>query len=277
MTINCRGKLLDLSKPIVMGVLNVTPDSFSDGGKYTETGQALAQAEKMLREGAAIIDIGGMSSRPNAKNISSEEEINRVLPIVEKLVARFPEIVISIDTIYAQTADISLKNGASIINDISGGDFDKKMLEVVAKHRAPFVIMHMRGNPETMQSLADYDNVTKEVFNDLCEKQARCRQSGITDVIIDVGFGFAKTTEQNFQLLKQLSVFKTLDAPILAGLSRKSMITKTLNIKAAEALNGTTVLNTVALLNGANILRVHDVKEAVEAVRLTEELKKING
>ncbi len=274
MTINCRGKLLDLSKPIVMGVLNVTPDSFSDGGKYTETEKALVQAEKMLREGATIIDIGGMSSRPNAKNISSEEEINRVLPIVEKLAARFPEIVISIDTIYAQTADISLKNGASIINDISGGDFDKKMLEVVAKHRAPFVIMHMRGTPEIMQSLTDYDNVTKEVFNDLCEKQARCMLSGITDVIIDVGFGFAKTTEQNFQLLKQLSVFKTLDAPILAGLSRKSMITKTLNIKAAEALNGTSVLNTVALLNGANILRVHDVKEAVEAVRLTEELKK---
>lgn len=274
MTINCRGKLLDLSKPIVMGVLNVTPDSFSDGGKYTETEKALVQAEKMLREGAAIIDIGGMSSRPNAKSISSEEEISRVLPIVEKLAARFPEIVISIDTIYAQTADISLKNGASIINDISGGDFDKKMLEVVAKHRAPFVIMHMRGTPEIMQSLTDYDNVTKEVFNDLCEKQARCKQSGITDVIIDVGFGFAKTTEQNFQLLKQLSVFKTLDAPILAGLSRKSMITKTLNIKAAEALNGTSVLNTVALLNGANILRVHDVKEAVEAVRLTEELKK---
>lgn len=277
MTINCRGKLLDLSTPIVMSILNVTPDSFSDGGKYTETEKALAQAEKMLREGATMIDIGGMSSRPNAKMISSEEEINRVLPIVENLLLRFPETIISIDTIYAKTADVALQSGAAIINDISGGDFDGKMLEVVAKHRAPLIIMHMRGTPETMQSLTEYEDVAKEVFDDLREKMVRCEQAGITDIIIDVGFGFAKTVEQNFQLLNQLSLFKALNVPILAGLSRKSLITKTLAIKADEALNGTTVLNTIALLNGASILRVHDVKEAVEAVRLTEELKKVNG
>lgn len=261
------------SFPAVMGILNITPDSFFDGGQYTTIENAVLQAEKMLNSGAAILDIGAMSSRPNARIISPEEEIERLLPILKRLVLEFPCAVISIDTLHSKTAEISLKNGAKIINDITGGNYDKEMLSVVAKLNAIFIAMHTRGTPETMQSLTDYNDVVHEVYEDLRLKIERCKQVGIKNIIADVGFGFAKTTEQNFQLLKQLSEFKKLGVPILAGISRKSMITKTLGINSAEALNGTSVLNTIALLNGVNILRVHDVREAVECVKLTEAVK----
>ncbi len=263
---------LRLTTPVIMGILNVTPDSFSDGGRYVEVEKAVEKAEKMWREGASIIDLGAMTSRPNAKIISPEEELERLLPALNAIVKSIPNAAISIDTLHSKTADIALENGAKIINDISGGDFDKEMLTVVAKHRATFIAMHMRGTPETMQSLTDYEDVVREVFQDLRAKIERAKNAGIESIIADVGFGFAKTTEQNFELLKHFSEFKKLGVPVLAGVSRKSMITKTLNIKTTEALNGTTILNTIALLNGASILRVHDVKEALECVTLTRNL-----
>lgn len=273
MTINIKGHLLDLSIPRIMGILNLTPDSFYDGGKYPSTEAVLRQAEKMWLEGADLIDIGGMSSRPGAEIISAEEELERVLPPVKHILQQFPKAVISVDTIHAKTADSCLSAGAHIINDISAGRYDEEMLSIVSKHQAPLVLMHMQGMPANMQLNPSYTNITTEVIDFFAERIATCRLAGVNDLIIDPGFGFGKNTRHNFSLLRNLVYFKQLGVPVLAGLSRKNMIYKTLGIGSHEALNGTTVANTIALLNGANILRVHDVKEAKQAIQLVEKLR----
>ncbi|HLP19375.1 MAG TPA: dihydropteroate synthase [Chitinophagales bacterium] len=272
MTINIKGRLLDLSKPIVMGILNVTPDSFYDGGKLTGTDALLQQAEKMLREGATILDIGGMSSRPGAEIIGEDEELERVLPAVKAIVANFPDAIISIDTIRAKVAWQAIQAGAHIVNDISAGRLDDRMIETVATALVPYVIMHMQGLPHTMQQNPEYANVTTEVMDFLAERIAVCQKAGITDIILDPGFGFGKSVEHNYTLLRNLKYFANLNLPVLAGVSRKSMICKPLGVNPDKALNGTTAANTIALLNGASILRVHDVKEAMEAIKIVESL-----
>ena len=268
MTINCKGQLIDLTKPKVMGILNLTPNSFFDGGKYTNEAEIIAQVGKMLSEGATFIDIGAYSSKPNAEFVSVEEEMARIVPVVELLVQQFPQILISIDTFRSEVAEACILKGAALINDIAAGKLDDTMLNTVAKYNVPYIMMHMRGNPQTMQSLTEYQDVVKEMILYFSERIAAARSLGINDLIIDPGFGFAKTVEQNYEVLQKMELFQQLDLPILAGISRKSMIYKVLNFKASESLNGTTVLNTVSLLKGANILRVHDVKEAVECVTL---------
>lgn len=273
MTINIKGQLLNLSVPKVMGILNLTPDSFYDGGRYTHTETVLHQVEKMLQEGADLIDIGGMSSRPGAAVISAKEELERVLPPLKNILQQFPDTIISVDTIHASTAESCLLAGAHIINDISAGRHDTEMMATVGKHKAPIVLMHMQGMPANMQQNPHYANVNTEVMDFFAERIATCRLAGINDIIIDPGFGFGKNTTQNFSLLRNLAYFKQLGVPVLAGLSRKTMIYKTLSISSHEALNGTTAANTVALLNGANILRVHDVKEAKQAILLVEKLR----
>ena len=270
MTINCKGNLIDCNIPKVMGILNVTPNSFFDGGKYSDAEAILLQVEKMLQEGAAFIDVGGYSSKPNAEFVSEQEELNRILPIVQLILNRFPETLLSIDTFRSSVAKACLENGAAMINDISAGKLDDKMLETIANFQVPYSMMHLRGTPETMQTQTNYDAIVKEMLFYFSERVAAARALGINDLIIDPGFGFAKTTEQNFEVLQKLELFQTFELPILVGFSRKSMIYKTLNSNALEALNGTTVLNTLALSKGAKILRVHDVKEAVECVKLFE-------
>ncbi|SRX54048.1 Dihydropteroate synthase [Aequorivita sp. CIP111184] len=272
-TLNCRGKLIDLSVPKVMGIINVTPDSFYDGGKTFAKKDILKQAEKMLSEGATFLDIGGYSSRPGADEISEKEEIRRVVEAIKSILKKFPETIISIDTFRSEVAKKAVEAGAAIINDVSGGTLDAEMFKTVGKLNVPYILMHMRGTPKTMTKLNDYKNVTVDVLKDLSEKIARARAEGINDIIADPGFGFAKKREQSFQLLNNLELFQNLDVPILVGVSRKSMIYKTLETSAENALNGTTSLNTIALLKGASILRVHDVKEAVECVKLFENLK----
>lgn len=273
MTINCRGTLLDLSTPVVMGILNVTPDSFFDGGRYIGQDALLAQAEKMLAEGAQILDIGGMSTRPGAVVIDSDEELKRVLPAVQLLLKKFPQAIISVDTVHAAVAAAMLNEGAHIINDIAAGRLDEAMLATVARARAPYVLMHMQGLPNNMQQNPYYENVTTEVAGFFAERVEACRQAGITDVILDPGFGFGKTVAHNFTLLRNLHYFTGMNLPVLAGVSRKSMICKPLGVSPEHALNGTTAANTIALLNGARILRVHDVKEANQAIKIVESLK----
>lgn len=272
MTINCKGNLVDLDHPKVMGILNLTPDSFYDGGIYKDEKSILRQVEKMLSEGATFIDLGAYSSRPGADDISEEEELNRMLPVVEILLREFPEAILSIDTFRSKIAERCLETGATIINDISAGKLDENMFELIAKFKAPYIMMHMRGNPKTMQQQTDYQDLINEIRHYFSERIAKARALGIYDIIIDPGFGFSKTKEQNFEILQQLELFKTFELPILAGLSRKSMIYKTLGGNADSALNGTTALNMLALDRGAKILRVHDVKEAMECVKLHEEL-----
>ena len=272
MTINCNGKLIDLSSPKVMGILNVTPNSFFDGGKHSDEKAILIQVEKMLSEGATFIDIGGYSSKPSAEFVSEEEELQRLLPVVQKVVKEFPEAIISIDTFRSNVAKVTIENGAAIINDISAGNLDDKMLETVAKIQVPYIMIHMKGTPQSMQSMTQYENIVKEMVFYFSERVAKARSLGINDLIIDPGFGFAKTLEQNFEVLSKLELFQMLEFPILAGVSRKSMVYKTLETSAEFALNGTTSLNTIALLKGAKILRVHDVKEAVECVKLYNQL-----
>lgn len=267
-TLNCRGRLLTINQPIVMGIINATPDSFFQNSRQQTIDAALQQAEKMITEGAIILDIGGQSTRPGSEKINAEEELQRVMPIIAAIHKAFPETIISIDTYYSVVAKEAVEAGASIINDISGGTMDEQMLQTVAALKAPFVCMHIKGTPQTMQQYATYENVTKEVLEYFIDRTGACRLAGINDVIIDPGFGFSKTIAHNFELLRNLSAFKMLDKPILLGLSRKGTIYKTLDITAEEALNGTTVLNTMGLLNGASILRVHDVKEAREAIKL---------
>jgi len=268
MTINCKGQLIDLSKPKVMGILNVTPNSFFDGGKYKNADEIVAQVQKMLSEGATFIDIGAYSSKPNAEFVSVEEEIARIVPIVELLVQQFPDILISIDTFRSEVAEACILKGAALINDISAGKLDELMLGVVAKYKVPYIMMHMRGTPQTMTTLTQYEDVVKEVLLYFSERIAAARSLGIHDLIIDPGFGFAKTLEQNYEVLQKMELFQQLELPILSGISRKSMIYKVLNTNASESLNGTTTLNTISLVRGASILRVHDVKEAVECVTL---------
>ncbi len=276
MTINCLGKLVDLSGPKVMGILNVTPNSFYDGGKHADEKSVLKQVEKMLNEGAAFIDIGAYSSKPSAEFVSEKEEIKRLIPILQLVLQHFPETLISVDTFRSKVAKAGIENGACIINDISAGNLDEAMMQTVAELQIPYIMMHMKGNPQSMQSLAQYENVVKEILFYFSEKVAQARSLGINDLIIDPGFGFAKTLEQNFEVMNNLDLFQMLELPMLVGISRKSMIYKTLETEPDFALNGTTVLNTIALQKGANILRVHDVKEAVEAIRLVSKLPASN-
>lgn len=272
MTINCNGELIDLSIPKVMGILNVTPDSFFDGGHYTNNREVLQRVEQMLTDGATFIDVGGYSSKPNAAAVTVQEEKARTIPVVASIVQHFPEAIVSIDTFRSDVAQLCLDQGAAIVNDISAGLLDPLMLKIVANYQVPYIMMHMKGTPQTMSALAQYDDLVKEILFYFSERIAAARSLGISDLIVDPGFGFAKTIDQNFELLRHLDIFKNLDLPILAGVSRKSMIHKTLQIKPEEALNGTTVLNTLALEKGAAILRVHDVKEAVETIKLWQKV-----
>ncbi len=272
MTINCKGSLIDLSTPKVMGILNITPDSFFDGGKYKNEEEILVQSKKMLDEGATFIDVGAYSSRPGAKHISEEDELNRILPVVELLVRNFPEIIISVDTFRSNVAEESIKAGAALINDISGGKMDEEMFSVIAKLQVPYIMMHMQGKPQDMQLNPIYKDVVTEVISFFAEQLFKLRQLKVNDVVVDVGFGFGKTIAHNYELLQKLSLFKNLEVPILTGVSRKSMLYKLLDILPKEALNATTVANTIALLNGTSILRVHDVKEAVEAIKIVSKV-----
>lgn len=275
-TINCKGNLLCLDSPIVMGILNTTPDSFFDGGRYNELNHALSQIEKMLSEGATIIDIGGYSTRANANFVSENEEIERVLSVVKTAIKHFPNTFFSIDTFRAKVAEICLEEGAAIINDISGGMADKEMFQTVARHNAPYILMHSKGNPQTMQTLTQYEDIVKDMIFYFSERIEKARIAGIKDIIIDPGFGFAKTLEQNYEVLSKLELLHSLDVPILSALSRKSMIYNLLNINASKALNGTTTLHTISLIKGAKILRVHDVKEAVECIKLYKKVYENN-
>lgn len=269
-TLNAGGKLIDLSSPKVMGIINLTPDSFYAGSRRQDINAALLQAEKMLNDGAAMLDIGAYSSRPGADDISVAEETDRLLPVVEMLAARFPEAILSIDTFRSQVAETAIKAGAHIINDISGGQLDEHMFETVSRLQVPYILMHMKGTPKNMNQLAQYENVFDEVFDYFTNKYHALKQAGVKDVIIDPGFGFAKKTEHSYTLMNRLQDLNVLGLPILVGISRKNMIYKTIGTTADEALNGTTALNAIALSKGANILRVHDVKEAVEAVKIWE-------
>ncbi|QXP74507.1 dihydropteroate synthase [Tenacibaculum sp. AHE15PA] len=272
MTINCKGTLIDLTSPKVMGILNITPDSFFDGGKYKDEHAILSQTEKMLQEGATFIDVGAYSSRPGAKHVSEAEELQRVVPVIKLLVKHFPDILISVDSFRSTVVKESINAGASIINDISGGVQDDKMFAAVASLQVPYIMMHMQGTPQSMQLNPVYENVVTDIISFFAAQLRKLRELKVNDVIIDVGFGFGKTIEHNYELLKKLSLFENLEVPILTGVSRKSMLYKTLDIIPQEALNATTVANTIALLNGTNILRVHDVKEAVEAVKIVRQL-----
>jgi len=273
MTITCKGKLIDFETPKVMGILNITPDSFYDESRNTSPDILLKKAEVMLEEGATFLDVGGYSSRPGAEDISPDEELKRVLPAIEILLKNFPDALISVDTFRSKVAERSIQAGAALINDISAGNLDLEMMQVIARHQVPYIMMHMRGTPQTMKDLNSYEDLTQEVLFYFSEKIKAARTLGINDLIIDPGFGFSKNIAQNFELLSRLELFEILELPVLAGLSRKSTIYKTLNCTPGEALNGTTVLNTLALTKGADILRVHDVKEAMETVKLTAQLK----
>ena len=271
-TLNCKGRLLSIDQPVVMGILNITPDSFYAGSRFLNDESVIKAAAKMIEEGAAIIDIGGQSTRPGAEKISEKEEIERVVPAIEIIKTTFPDIFISIDTYYSSVANHAVKAGADMVNDISAGLLDTQMPAVVARLNVPIIAMHMKGDPQTMQKFTQYENIIKELIDYFTERIKQLESAGIKDIIIDPGFGFAKTIEQNFFLLSQMEAFRILNKPVLAGLSRKSMIYKTLHLTPEEALNGTSVLNTIALTKGASILRVHDVKEAAECIKLTSRL-----
>ncbi len=273
MTINCKGSLIDLSTPKIMGILNVTPDSFYDGGSYKNEIEIVAQVEKMIAEGATFIDVGAYSSKPGAEFVSEDEELNRILPVIDLLLNKFPDVLLSIDTFRSEVAKQAIYKGAAIINDISAGMLDDNMLQTIAELQVPYIMMHMKGTPKTMQSLAIYDDVVKEVIFYFSERINATRKLGINDVIVDPGFGFAKSLENNYEIMQNLELFSILELPVLVGISRKSMIYKLLENSAQEALNGTTVLNTIALQKGAQILRVHDVKEAQECVKIYNQFK----
>lgn len=273
-SINCNGNLINFEVPKVMGILNITPDSFFDGGKYNNPTAILSQVEKMLREGASFIDVGAYSSRPGAKHISEAEELNRIVPVVKLLHQEFTDILISVDTFRSNVALECVKNGACMVNDISAGTMDDTMFQTIATLQVPYCIMHMQGTPQTMQKNPTYTNVVQDVFYFFSKKLTELRLLGVNDIIADVGFGFGKTLAHNYALLNHLSYFKNLDVPLLAGLSRKSMLFKPLEISQKNALNATTSANTIALLNGASMLRVHDVKEAIEAIKIVDLLNK---
>lgn len=266
-TLNCKGRLLVVDKPLVMGIMNLTPDSFYAGSRY-KAEEALRQAERMIGEGAAILDIGGQSTRPGSERVPVEVELERVAGAIRAIHERFPEIPISIDTYHARVAAEAVAAGASIVNDVSAGTVDAAMYETVGLLQVPYVLMHLKGTIDSLKKEFTYDHLAREVLDFFIEQVAACRQAGIKDIILDPGFGFGKHNEQNLALLKQLPVFRMLDRPLLVGLSRKRTVWKTLGIPAEESLNGTTVVNTIGLMNGAHILRVHDVREAVQAVQL---------
>jgi len=270
--LNCSGKLISLEKSLIMGILNITPDSFFDGDRYTVEPAWLKHTEKMLAEGADIIDVGCISTRPGAKAIDENEEIRKTITVLSSLIKNFPEIIISVDTYRAKVANEAVNAGAAIINDISGGMMDLQMYQTIARLNIPYILMHIQGTPETMQQNPSYQDVTKEIINFFSDKTNQLRLMGINDIIIDPGFGFGKTQEHNFQLLREMHLFKFVQHPLLIGISRKSMIWKRLNSSPEEALNGTTVLNTIALLKKADILRVHDVKEAKECLKLIDNM-----
>ena len=271
-SINFKGNLISLSRPVVMSILNTTPDSFFDGGKYNSIEKALKKVEKDLNQGATIIDIGGYSTKPGGNKVTIDEEIRRTIPYIEKIVDIFPEINISIDTFRGKVAALAIDAGAGMINDVSAWNIDKEMFETIKKYNVPYVLMHMKGEPKNMQDSPSYENVTKEVIKFLSEKLNMLNSHGISDVIIDPGFGFGKTNADNYKLLKNIEFLKVFKAPILAGISRKSMIYKTLKINKLDSINGTTALNMFALSKGAKILRVHDVKQAMECIYLNEEI-----
>lgn len=273
-TLNCRGRLLVIDGPVVMGIINTTPDSFYSGSR-TAIDAVLQRAEKMITEGATILDLGGQSTRPNSERVSADEELKRVLPAIEAIHKQFPDQLISVDTFYASVVKEAIAAGASIVNDVSAGSIDEALLPTVAALNVPYVLMHMKGDPQTMQTNSEYENVTLDVFDFLNFKIAALTKMGINDIIVDPGFGFGKTAQHNFTLLREMEFFRQLNKPLMVGLSRKATVYKTLGITAEEALNGTTVMHTVALMNGANILRVHDVREASEAIRLMKEIKKV--
>lgn len=272
-TLNIGGRLLEIRHPLLMGILNVTPDSFFDGGRYTDQKQILERVESLYRDGATFIDLGGYSSRPGAKDISTDDELGRVLPAIKSIVKHFPEVILSIDTFRSEVARAAVSEGVALVNDISGGSLDPKMIGTVAELGVPYIFMHMKGSPQTMNQMPNYDHMMKEIISYFHQKLASMREAGLKDIIIDPGFGFAKTREQNFHLLDHLDLLQMFGVPILAGLSRKSMVWKTLDVQPEEALNGTTVLNTIALMKGANILRVHDVKEGMQLIRLWAALR----
>ncbi|CAI8166440.1 MAG: Dihydropteroate synthase [Crocinitomicaceae bacterium] len=271
-SINFKGNLISLSRPVVMSILNTTPDSFFDGGKYNSIEKALKKVEKDLNQGATIIDIGGYSTKPGGNKVTIDEEIRRTIPYIEKIVDTFPDINISIDTFRGKVAALALDAGAGMINDVSAWNMDKEMFETIKKYNVPYVLMHMKGEPKNMQDNPRYENVTKEVIKFLSEKLNMLNSNGISDVIIDPGFGFGKTNADNYKLLKNIEFLKVFKAPILVGISRKSMIYKTLKINKLDSINGTTALNMFALSKGAKILRVHDVKQAMECIYLNEEI-----
>ena len=274
MTININGTLLDLSTPKIMGILNITPDSFYDGGVFNSDKKILNRVEKMINEGVDMIDIGGYSSRPGAKKVNIDDEIARAIPSIELIKNKFSDIIISIDTFRSEVAKKAINAGASIINDISAGDLDPEMFNCVAELKVPYIMMHMKGTPNNMQKNPTYENVVFEIVKNLSKKLFLAKQAGIIDIIIDPGFGFGKTVNDNYCILKDLSFFKQLGCPILVGISRKSMVYKLLDINPKNALNGTTILNTISIINGAQILRVHDVKEAKEVITLTNFINK---
>jgi dihydropteroate synthase len=269
-TLNCKGRLITIEEPIVMGIINTTPDSFYTGSRANHLDIILKKADSMISDGADILDIGGQSTRPGSQSVSAAEELDRVLPAVEAIHKRFPEQIISIDTFYASVAEAAVQAGACIVNDVSAGTIDEALFSAVARLKVPYILMHMKGHPQTMQQNPVYSNVTLEVFDFLNFKIAELTKAGIHDIIIDPGFGFGKTIQHNFHLLKELHYFGQLQKPLMVGISRKATVYKTLGITPEEALNGTTVVHTIALLNGATILRVHDVKEAVQAIKMVQ-------
>jgi len=271
-TLRIGGNLISMDPPAIMGILNVTPDSFSDGGELQSESEVLKRAEKMILAGAQILDIGGYSTRPGAKDISPEEETARLIPAIKSIRKSFPEIAISADTFRAGIARRALDEGADMINDISGGSLDDQMFQTVADAGVPYILMHMRGTPQTMKSLTDYEHLLDEMMDYFRIKIRKLNELGVREIILDPGFGFAKTIDQNYYLLKNMGYFESLGLPLLIGISRKSMIFKTLGVPPANAVNGTTVLNTEALINGASILRVHDVSQAAECIRLMQKL-----
>ncbi|CEN49825.1 Dihydropteroate synthase [Capnocytophaga canimorsus] len=274
MTINCHGELLDLTSAKIMGIINITPDSFYENSR-TSSKDLLKKAKKMLEQGADLLDIGGYSSRPGATEVSQEEELRRVVPVVKTLVKTFPKVRISVDTFRSEVARQSLSEGACMINDISAGHLDEKMWQIIADFQVPYIAMHMKGTPKNMQEHTHYEDIVKEMIFYFSQIKAKAQQYGINDLIIDPGFGFSKTLEQNYEILRKLSLFRILDVPILVGVSRKSMLYRLLQTTAENALNATTIVNTLALTKGAHILRVHDVQQAKECVQIFEKMEKL--
>lgn len=272
-TLKLGGRILDLSTPKVMGILNLTPDSFFDGGKYNSIDSALFQADKMIREGADILDLGGMSTRPGALAVTMEEELKRVIPVINAIEKKFGSIPLSIDTVHAKVAEEAINAGAGLINDISAGRFDEAIIEMAARYQVPYVLMHMQGTPGDMQQAPVYKNATEEIFEFLLNKSLELKSKNIHQIIIDPGFGFGKSVEHNYELIRNFEVFSKIGAPLLVGISRKSLICKLLKLNPEQALNGTTALHAVLLMKGADILRVHDVKEAIETTKIISQLQ----